>query len=143
MKPTTNIKKRKTWLLRLSELQNVGLRKNIASNIKSIPKAFYKYIKHKTKNKQDITALKVDKGTFTSTDEKIAELLNEYFSTVFTNELTNSITSPELTQIQEPMAFDPNSLNKNQVKNLLKAIYPKKSNGPDDTHPEILKKLSR
>ena len=86
------------------------IEKNIASNKKSDPKAFYKYIKQKTKNKQEITALKTDKGTLTSTDEEIAELLNEY--TVFTNELTNVIPSPELTQIQKPMTFDPNALNK-------------------------------
>ena len=42
------------------------------------------------KNQQEITALKTDKGKLTSTDEEIAELLNEYFSTVFTNELTKN-----------------------------------------------------
>ena len=95
------------------------IEKNIASNIKSDPKAFYKYIKQKTKNKQEITALKTDKGTLTSTDEEIAELLNEYFSTVFTNELTNVIPSTELTQIQEPMTLNPNASNKDQIENLL------------------------
>ena len=53
------------------------IEKNIASNIKSDTKAFYKYIKQKNKNKQEIAALKTDKGTLTSTDEEIAELLNE------------------------------------------------------------------
>ena len=41
------------------------------------------------------------------------------------------------------MAFDPNDLNKDQVENLMKAINPEKSNGPDDIHPAILNKLSR
>ena len=41
------------------------------------------------------------------------------------------------------MAFDPNALNKDQLENLLKAMNPEKSNGPDDIHPAILNKSSR
>ena len=93
LKPIANTKKSQNLTSKTVRAAKRRIEKNIASNIKSDPKAFYKYIKQKTKNKREIMALKTDKGTLTSTDEVISELLNEYFSTVFTNELTNVIPS--------------------------------------------------
>ena len=67
----------------------------VAKYVKSNPKAFYQYVATKTKNKETIPNLLKTDGSFTENDLGKAELLNDYFSSVFTAEDADNIPSNE------------------------------------------------
>ena len=62
--------------------------KKISTNIKDNPKAFWKYIKSKTSIKSNIASLHTnpvdENSSLTDDNQEKANLLNEYFSSVFT-----------------------------------------------------------
>ena len=118
------------------------LEEQIASNIKTDPKAFYKYMKHKTDNRSEIGALEMDDGTLTKDDQHSAEVLNQYFSTVFTEERTEYTPSPEATDIIEPMKSVSQVIKPALVQGMLRNVNPEKSEGPDEIHPVILRKFA-
>ena len=60
--------------------------KNMADNIKGNQKYFWKYVNPKTKEKQRIPDLKVDSNKFTSSDQEKIDILNKFFTSVFTRE---------------------------------------------------------
>ena len=65
--------------------------RNLAMNVKQNPKAFWRYCKSKLKNRSKLGDLKTSDGSLTSDDVTKAELLNQYFVSVFTNEDTTYI----------------------------------------------------
>ena len=70
--------------------------KRLAKDIKNSPKGFWNYIRSKTKVKSGISNLIKDDGTKTQTDEeKAADLLNNFFASVFTQEDMSYIPDPE------------------------------------------------
>ena len=60
--------------------------KNIASKIKANPKLLWNYVNSKTKSRQPVSDLKKTNGDMTANDEEKAQVLNEFFSSVFTKE---------------------------------------------------------
>ena len=59
--------------------------KSLAKEVKSNPKAFFKYAKEKLQYSKNIPDL-VDEDKIVEKDEKKAELFNDFFCSVFTNE---------------------------------------------------------
>ena len=115
---------------------------NLAKNIKSDPKLFYKYVKQKTRSKHEIGVLKNSEGKATESDEEIVELLNNRFSSMFTQECLLNIPTPNTSTITQPMGFDIDTIETQQIEALLNNINPEKSCGPDEIHPSLLHRLS-
>ena len=57
----------------------------LAKEAKKNPKSFWSYLKSKTANRQSVGPLK-DGGTLITEDDKQAEVLNTFFTSVFTEE---------------------------------------------------------
>ena len=90
---------RKYKKLRNGAIKEIRLRKKLfeeelADKIKTEPKAFYSYVRSKTKTKQRVGPLLDNRGKLTDDKNSMCSILNEYFSTVFTVEDTSNI--PEL-----------------------------------------------
>ena len=115
--------------------------KELAKNIKKNPKAFYAYAKSKMKTKEHIPDLKVDNKPDASTSFAKAEVLNNYFSSVFTKE--NLVNIPSFTF---PRSIPPISdLIDFSITNVLKKLQKLKLNkspGPDGLHPRVLYELA-
>jgi hypothetical protein len=62
------------------------LEKSVAEKSRNNPKAFWAYVKSKTTTRSGIADLKKDDGSRTKTDKEKADLLNEFFQSVFTVE---------------------------------------------------------
>ena len=60
----------------------------LAKNIKTNPKAFYSYVRSKSRTKDKVCPLKNEIGEIISDDEGICEVLNQFFSSVYTIENT-------------------------------------------------------
>ena len=58
----------------------------IAEECKNNPKGFWKYVQERTKVNTGINTLKTGKGGLAESDMEKAEVLNEYFASVFANE---------------------------------------------------------
>ena len=64
---------------------------DIARNIKSNPKAFYQYVSSKMVKKEGVYELLNEKGVLTNNDKEKCDIINKFFSSVFTNENTSDI----------------------------------------------------
>jgi len=67
------------------------LKVKIAKNIKKDSKSFFKYVRSKTNAKSFVGPLTDEKGNLISDDKQMGELLNTFFSSVFTNETTEAL----------------------------------------------------
>ena len=96
-----------------SVLGRCGIRKakaqaelNLAWDVKNNMKTFYRYIGQKRQAKMSVPLLLNVKGELASTDEEKAEVLNEFFASVFTGSQDSNISHvPELC-IPKPLGED-------------------------------------
>ena len=115
--------------------------RKIATECRTNPKSAWKYMKSTNRVPSAVPNLKKPDGTFTNSDEEIAETLNQQYSSVFTAEDTTNIpnippknlTTPELQKI---------SVTEEEVLKELKSLQPNKSPGIDGMHPRVLKELA-
>ena len=68
----------------------------ISKKAKTEPKHFWRYVKSKTKVKGGVSNLKNSDGQYISSNQHKAELLNDFFTSVFTKENLNNI--PEINE---------------------------------------------
>ena len=94
----------------------------------------------KLKTKEGVADLS-DGANKVSSDEGKANLLNKFFSSVFTDEDLTNIPSSE----ERDIGFKLSEIfiSKDDVSKLLAALHPNKSPGPDGIHPRILKELAQ
>ena len=117
--------------------------KIISMDVKKNPKAFWKYISVKTKTRSGITVLHCDpndeSSRLTNNDSHKANLLNEYFASVFTNEPHGIIPILE-TRTEKEMEY--NIISDDEIALLLKNMDGNKSPSPDGYHPCFIKELA-
>jgi len=118
--------------------------KNISMNIKQNPKAFWNYIKSKTKTKSSITGLHCDPtdetSRITDNDSYKADILNKYFASVFTKEPQGEVPSFEK-RTQSEMCFP--IIKKETIETHLKNMDATKSPSPDGHHPRFMKEIAQ
>ena len=68
--------------------------KKLAGSIKNDSKSFYAYVRSKQKVRDKVGPLENNRGNIISDGFQMAEVLNEYFSSVFTTEDISSLPSP-------------------------------------------------
>ena len=112
----------------------------IASEVKSNPKAFYQYVSAKTKTKEGVSNLTKEDGTLTISNKEKAQVLSNFFSSVFTvdnkdtpipdfeTDVKNFLTNIDITQ--------------DDITKSLKSLRVGKSPGPDNIHPRVLSELA-
>ena len=113
--------------------------RNVAKNSKSNSKAFWKYVNNKLKRPTGISNLK-NGDKLTKSDEEKANVLNKFFSSVFTVEDTENM--PTLNPHNDDQFLSEIILTKQAVTSKLKNLNVNKVMGPDKIPTIILKKLS-
>lgn len=110
--------------------------KGIAELVQENPKAFWAYVNSKTKLRSGISDLKDENGDMRSSDVDKANILNNFFASVFTKEgdsVIKELTPKPLDLLQEL------NVDADKVKKLLQGLNPAKYCGPDECHPRMLK----
>ena len=82
-------RKLKNQIRRLTRKGKKIMEKNIAKQIKTNPKSFWSYTQSKLKTRSGIPDLEKDQNgdkSYAKDDQEKADLLQEYFSSVFTSE---------------------------------------------------------
>lgn len=137
------------YLLKLKKCSKINriakrnFEQNLAKNVKDNCKSFFAYVRSKQRTKEKVGPLK-DKGGQVINDEKqAANLLNEYFSSVFTNENYNNAPVPKQIfqgNIQTEGLLDV-EITEEMVANKLEKLDVNKCPGLDDIHPKLLFEL--
>ena len=107
----------------------------LAAEVKDKPKNFWAYVKSKTSSKSNIRELRNDKNELiTQNDEKV-EMLNNYFSSVFTQEDCSHIPLP---CTKTNITIDNIQITEQSVYKQLQKLNTSKSPGPDKLHAKVL-----
>ncbi|XP_072023433.1 uncharacterized protein [Amphiura filiformis] len=107
-------------------------------NFKKKPKAFYSYVRAKQKVKAGVSQLEDEKGELTKTDQETANVLNNFFKSVFTNEPDGDVpTLPDRCPGIEKLCGA--AFTVDDVEKKLHALKEDKSPGIDQIHPYVLK----
>ena len=112
----------------------------IAQKVRTNPKAFWAYVKSKTKAKPGIPDLTSTRGQRTQNDQEKAEVLSEFFKSVFTVEGEDELPDCETKELNSGplknivITFE-------QIMNKIKGLNVSKSPGPDNISPVIMKKI--
>ena len=107
----------------------------IANDIKTNPKQFWRYVKSKSHSNRDFPKLVDDDGKVFKTDSEKANLLNNYFVSVFTTENLSSIPTPSF---QSESELSEIVINPDVVLKQLNKLNTSKAAGPDEIHSKIL-----
>ena len=120
----------------------IDYERNIAKQSKENPKMFWKYVQEKMKVNTGISALKDNYGHFAVSDKDKAEVLNNFFTSVFTKENKDSI--PDMTEgcFSDGVLLTEIIVTPLAVKNKLLGLNHNKSQGPDRIPPRILKEVA-
>ena len=114
--------------------------RKLAKSAKKNPKEFYSYIKSKTSNKESVGPLK-DGDSTTTENSRIAELLNSFFSSVFTSEdCVNRPTPENLYGGDSPLHNV--DITKEKVKKKITGMRVTAAPGPDKISPRFLKDVA-
>ena len=114
--------------------------KNIIDKSKTNSKPFWKYVNSKLNRSTGIPNLAKPDGNLTSSDEEKANVLNSFFSSVFTQEDLTDI--PIIDNLTDNTFLSEIIVTKEAVNNKLKKLNPAKAMGPDKIPSIVLKELS-
>ena len=110
----------------------------VAAAAKDNPKAFFAHVNSRKPVKNTIGPLKDRTGSIMSSDEGMANILNEYFTSVYTEEDTSEIPIvPIVYRGNNPLRKIEITVDK--VKMKLKKLNSNKSAGPDGFYPRVIK----
>ena len=104
-------------------------------------KPFYSYMKKRTNNRVGVGPLKDSTGQLVTADENMAEMLNNFFCSVFTREDTSTIPEAE----QRFLGMQPLEsvhITAQTVQKKLEKLKPNSAPGPDKLWPRILQKAA-
>jgi hypothetical protein len=116
-----------------------NLEKDLARNVDKNNRKFTKYVKSKTKSRTTIGPLiTADKKVLTESKE-IAEELNRFFSSVFTQEDLTTIPAAESEEIRSRMI--PVRISEQEISRKIRKLRKDAASGPDKISPRILQQL--
>ena len=114
--------------------------KNIVMNMKENPKDFWAYIRQKTKAKSGVSDLKDSQGVLIQDNEEKANLLNDFFASVFIKEPPGQLPIFDVRyQGQSVTKF---IVSTDDVYKRLMSLKVSKSMGPDNCHPRLMKETA-
>ena len=113
----------------------------IASDVQTNPKSFWRYVNTRLKTKPGIDVIEDEQGQPKSLPSDKSELLNKFFSSVFTTEDPKSLPVLERRPLPSGSLSDV-SITSEEVYLKLLRLNISGAPGPDGLHPRILKELA-
>ncbi|CAM4646594.1 unnamed protein product [Lepidochelys kempii] len=111
----------------------------LARDVKSNKKGFFRYVGNKKKAKESVGPLLNEGGNLVTEDVEKANVLNAFFASVFTNKVSSQTAALGNTAWGVGGQL---SVEKEVVRDYLEKLDVHKSTGPDALHPRVLKELA-
>ncbi|CAM5165400.1 unnamed protein product [Natator depressus] len=111
----------------------------LARDVKSNRKGFFRYVSNKKKVKESVGSLLNEGGNLVTEDVEKANVLSAFFASVFMNKVSSQTTALGSTAWG---GGDQPSVEKEVVRDYLEKLDEDKSMGPDALHPRVLKELA-
>ena len=114
--------------------------KKLAKNSKANPRSFYKYVNSKKSNRDNVGPLKCN-NVIIDDDKNMADVLNNFFGSVFVKEDLNNV--PEPMKINDTVPnLESLDITAEKVKKKLENVKKFSAPGPDGINPFIVNELS-
>ena len=114
--------------------------KKLAKNAKKDPKSFYSYLRSKKSNRESVGPLLAENGELELDHQKQANILNKYFTSVFTEEDINNVPAPKArTNIPKMKEIQ---ITKQKVLKKISELKKESAPGPDGIRPRILMEIA-
>ena len=126
---------------RLVKMSKKEYEKSIAKNCKSNNKIFWKYVNFKLKTNVGVSTLISNTGNIAVNDHDKANVLNSYFSSVFTDEDLESIPTLDEAEKSNGIQLTDILITPEAVRVKLMGLDINKAYGPDGIPPRVLKEL--
>ena len=117
---------------------------NLAAGVKRNKKLFYTYINSKRRTSENLHCLLDEAGNVITEDKEKAEVLNAFFTSVFTSQTSYPQGTPlsDLV-VSAGQQTKPPTIQEETVRDLLLQLDCHKSMGPDENHPRVLREIGR
>ena len=118
-----------------------ALERKVAKNAKQNPRLFYSYLKGERGNRQRVGPLKDENGQLIVDPKHQAEVLNEYFASVFTSYEGSELPTKEAMEMKEGNLEDIRFEAK-KIEEKIQEMRTESAPGPDGISPRILKEVA-
>ena len=122
----------------------IEFERKLSKESKSNPKAFWRYVQSKTKSKVGISPLKTRDDKLVTDDKGKADVLNDFFASVFTKDNGNTHNAKDDSSKASKsggITIDFVHITADMVKKKFEELNPNKAQGPDGIPSRVLKEL--
>ncbi|GAB0178330.1 mitochondrial enolase superfamily member 1 [Grus japonensis] len=112
---------------------------SLARDVKDNKKSFYRYVSEKRRTRENVGPLWNEAGELVTQDMEKAEVLNDYFASVFTGKCLSHTAHVAEGRDWENAGLP--TVGEDQVREYLRNLKVHESMGPDELHPQVLREL--
>ncbi|GAB0185748.1 mitochondrial enolase superfamily member 1 [Grus japonensis] len=113
---------------------------SLARDVKNNKKSFYRYVSDKRRMRENVGPLRNEMGALVTQDMEKAEVLNDFFASVFTGKSLSH--TAQGTEGRDWGNAEPPTVGEDQVGEYLRNLKVHKAMGPDELHPQVLRELA-
>ncbi|GAB0183953.1 mitochondrial enolase superfamily member 1 [Grus japonensis] len=113
---------------------------SLARDVKDNKKSFYRYVSDKRRMRENVGSLRNKTGDLVTQDMEKAEVLNDFFASVFTGKCLSH--TAQVAEGRDWENAEPPTVGEDQVREYLRNLKVHKSMGPDQMHPRVLRELA-
>ncbi|GAB0188222.1 mitochondrial enolase superfamily member 1 [Grus japonensis] len=112
---------------------------SLARDVKDNKKSFYRYVSDKRRTRENVGPLQNETGELVTQDMEKAEVLNDFFASVFTGKSLSH--TAQVAEGRDWEKAEPPTVGEDQVREYLRNLKVHKSMGPDEMHLQVLREL--
>ncbi|GAB0184878.1 mitochondrial enolase superfamily member 1 [Grus japonensis] len=113
---------------------------SLARDVKDNNKSFYRYVSDKRRTRENVGPLRNETGNLVTQDMEKAEVLNDFFASVFTGKCLSH--TAQVAEGRDWENTEPPTVGEDQVREYLRNLKVHKSMGPDEMHLQVLRQLA-
>ncbi|NEQ69831.1 MAG: hypothetical protein F6K21_30935 [Symploca sp. SIO2D2] len=128
---------------KLMEQSKKNLEQSVADQVKINPKFFFSYVNSKKTASPSVGPLKNENNEIINNTSEMADILNKFFVSVFTEEDQREIPTPDsiFNNNKDPLVSG--RITREEVLTALDSMNKNSSPGPDGVHPHVLDKIKK